>query len=105
MMMSQPTSAAWTMLSSSRGLAHSSSIRRPAARQMLSASRISGIGSRPVSAMRPANTETTDGAPPSSARATSRTCSSVQIAVTFSFTPAPASSRDQLGASARAWCW
>ena len=43
--------------------------------------------------MRPANTETTDGAPPASACATSRTCSSVQMAVTFSFTPAAASSR------------
>ena len=29
---------------------------------------MSGTGSRPVSAMRPANTETTDGAPPPSAR-------------------------------------
>ena len=43
--------------------------------------------------MRPANTEITEGAPPASAAATSRTWSSVQIAVTFSFTPAAASSR------------
>ena len=53
---------------------------------------MSGTGSRPVSAMRPANTDTTDGAPPSSACATSRTWSSVQMAVTFSFTPAADSS-------------
>ena len=47
-----------------------------------------GIGSRPVSAIRPAKTDTTEGAPPLRASAVSRTCSSVQIAVTLSFTPA-----------------
>ena len=44
---------------------------------MVTASAMSGMGSRPVSAIRPANTETLDGAPPDTAPATSRTCSSV----------------------------
>src|SRR5260221_9674704 len=44
---------------------------------------IMGTGSRPVSATRPANTDTFEAAPPCSALPTARTCSSVIIAVTF----------------------
>ena len=51
------------------------------------AAAIIGTGSRPVSAMRPANTDTTVAAPPLTARHTSRTWASVIRAVTLSFTP------------------
>ena len=54
--------------------------------------RISGIGSTPVSAMRPANTDTTDGTSGLRASATPATCFSVNSAVTLSLTlaaPAP----------------
>ena len=57
-MMWQPISSPWKMLSTSRGLAHSNSAFGRGLR-IFSASAISGTGSRPVSAMRPANTETT----------------------------------------------
>ena len=60
-MMWQPTSSAWKMFSSSRGLAQSSSAFGFAA-QICAASRMSGTGSTPVSAMRPAKTETMAGA-------------------------------------------
>ena len=62
---------------------------------------MSGTGSRPVSAMRPAKTETTDGAPPDKALAVPLTCSSVQIAVTLSFTPLAASSATSGSADSR----
>ena len=51
-----------------------------------------GIGSRPVSAIRPAKTEMTDGGPPASSLATiSSTWASVRSAVTLSLTPRLAS--------------
>ena len=53
---------------------------------------MSGTGSTPVSAMRPAKTETTEGTAGLSASATPATCLSVRIAVMFSFTPCFASS-------------
>ena len=91
-MIAQPDSCAWKMFSTSRVLAQSSSAlgwpynRAPHARS-------NGIGSTPVSAMRPAKTETTDGTAGFSASATSATCVSVSRAVTFNFTPAWPSSR------------
>jgi hypothetical protein len=48
----QPISCAWKILRSSRGLAQITSIP-PAALQAVTACFMSGIGSRPVSAMRP----------------------------------------------------
>ena len=62
----QPIASAWTTLSSSRGLAQISSARG-AARMISSASRMIGIGSRPVSAIRPAKTEMQLGAPSATA--------------------------------------
>ena len=44
-------------------------------------------GSRPVSAMRPAKTETHEGAPPRSLATMSRTWTSVITAVTFTLMP------------------
>src|SRR6266536_1783011 len=82
----QPTSSAWKMLRSSRGLAHSNS----ALGRFASASRHSrmcGIGSIPVSAMRPANTETIAGVSRLSVSATSATCAMVMTAVTLSKIP------------------
>ena len=57
-MMWQPMASAWKMFSSSRGLAQISSALGPVAQQLARAAAMSGTGSRPVSAMRPANTET-----------------------------------------------
>ena len=48
---------------------------------------MSGSGSTPVSAMRPANTDTTEGTAGLSASATPCTCSRVSRAVTLSLTP------------------
>ena len=97
-MMWQPTASAWKTFSSSRGLAQISSAWGRACNSS-TARFISGTGSRPVSAIRPAKTET--NAPTSSARlsTTRATCSSVRIAVTFSFTPAAESrrTRESLG--------
>jgi hypothetical protein len=56
------------------------------ARSSSMASVIKGRGSRPVSRMRPANTDMFEGAPPFSAATASRTCYSVRMAVTFTFT-------------------
>ena len=58
------------------------------AAQIFAASAMRGTGSTPVSAMRPAKTETIAGVSGSSALTTSRTCCSVRMAVMFSFTPA-----------------
>ena len=55
--------------------------------------------------MRPANTETQDGAPLEAAPTTSRTWSSVISAVTFSLTPAVREAADQSGARTLAACW
>ena len=57
-MMWQPQASAWTTLSTSRGLAQSSSAFGSGFRIAATDSVISGTGSTPVSAMRPANTET-----------------------------------------------
>ena len=65
-MMWQPTESAWRRLSTSRGLAHSSSLRGIVGED-LAAAAISGTGSRPVSAIRPANTETMAAHVPASA--------------------------------------
>ena len=93
-MMWQPIASAWKMLSSSRGLAQISSTFGYG-RSSSTAAAMSGTGSRPVSAMRPAKTETQAGAPPASAAPTSRTWSSVSIAVTFTLTPARGERADQ----------
>src|SRR5436305_599900 len=61
-MMWQPMASAWMMFSSSRGLAQISS-DRGAAFRISTHSDMIGTGSRPVSAIRPAKTETHDGAP------------------------------------------
>src|SRR2546425_12351931 len=55
--------------------------------------RIIGIGSLPVSAMRPANTDTMASTDGDSTSATVATCCSVMIAVTFTLTPAATRSR------------
>ena len=52
-----------------------------------------GIGSRPVSAMRPANTETYAAAPGARHSITSSTCATVMSAVTLTFTPSATSRR------------
>src|SRR3546814_3506163 len=86
-MMWQPIASAWTMFSSSRGLAHSSSAfgrDRRMSRHWV----ITGIGSRPVSAMRPANTDTIAGVGGSRASATAATWAGGMSAVTFTTTPA-----------------
>ena len=64
-MMWQPIESAWTMFSTSRGLAQISSTCGRRARSS-SADAIIGTGSRPVSAMRPAKTETYPPGPPAS---------------------------------------
>src|SRR6185436_463385 len=74
------------MFSSSRGLAQITSILELADR-MPTAVDINGAGSRPVSAIRPANIEMKADAPPDKAPANSRTCSKVNTAVTLTFTP------------------
>ena len=55
-----------------------------------------GTGSRPVSAMRPANTEMHERAPPRTASTTSWTCRSDMTAVTLSLTPSCDSRRTRL---------
>ena len=60
---------------------------------MLTAWAISGTGSTPASAMRPAKTETNEGAPSLTAVAISSTWASVNSAVTFTLTPYSESSR------------
>src|SRR2546427_13291553 len=50
--------------------------------------RIIGIGSLPVSAIRPAKTDTMAGTDGDSTSATAATCCSVMMAVTFTLTPA-----------------
>ena len=68
------------MFRSSRGLAQMISCLSNAEHNATAAD-IIGTGSRPVSAIRPANTETFDGAWFSNAPLTSRTCSIVKITV------------------------
>src|SRR3546814_12172352 len=85
-MMWQPIASAWTMFSSSRGLAHSSSAfgrDRRMSRHWV----ITGIGSRPVSEMRPAHTDTIAGVDGLRASATAATWAGVMIAVTITTTP------------------
>ena len=65
-MMWQPISWAWKMLRSSRGLAPDQLGVRRGVRSS-SAAFMSGTGSRPVSAMRPANTEMIAGVAPARA--------------------------------------
>ena len=48
---------------------------------------MSGTGSTPASAIRPAKIDRYDGAPPATAAVISSTWASVNIAVTFTFTP------------------
>ena len=103
-MMWTPTSSACRMLSTSRGLAHSSSSFGSWA-SAASASVISGIGSRPVSAIRPAKTETTWPGPPSDAAATASTWAVVISAVTLRCTPSADSSRITLVAGHALRCW
>ena len=67
----QPLCSAWKMLSTSRTLAQSNSALGWSAR-IARLARITGIGSTPVSAMRPAKTETTEGTAGLSAAATVR---------------------------------
>src|SRR5438128_2548913 len=74
------------MLSSSRGLAQISS-RLGADFKISTAADMSGTGSLPVSAMRPANTEMQQGVLAATHIETSRTCSSVITAVTFTLIP------------------
>ena len=57
-MMWQPIWSAWTMLSTSRGLAQISSTLGSGRRIVERLATMIGTGSTPVSAMRPANTET-----------------------------------------------
>ena len=64
-----------------------------------------GMGSRPVSAIRPANTETNAGGPPASVATVRSTCATVISAVTLSFTPVAGKALLQLGASSRPACW
>ena len=71
----QPIASAWTTFRTSRGLAQISSRCGCGARRS-SASVMIGIGSRPVSAMRPANTETKPAGPSASQLAASSTWSS-----------------------------
>ena len=89
-MMWQRIWSAWTTLSSSRGLAQMISMFRCGATTS-SAAFITGSGSVPVSAMRPAKTEMMDCGPPASARAMVCTWAIVRMAVAFTFTPRPAS--------------
>ncbi len=86
-MMWQPTASAWNTLSSSRGLAQISSAFGFAFMICTDFCMI-GIGSTPVSAMRPANTEMIAGVFASSRAVMRSTWSSVMTAVTLRATPA-----------------
>ncbi len=88
----QPTWSAWTTLRISRGEAQISS-DRGASSMMFTACAMIGIGSIPASAMRPAKTDTHEGAPSLTAAVISSTCAVVKSAVTFTFTPPSESSR------------
>lgn len=91
-MMSQPIASAWHTFNTSRGLAHSNSTSGLVLVSS-NASDISGTGSRPVSAIRPAKTDTTAPGVVSSARTTVLTCGSDRMAVTFNRRPSAESSR------------
>jgi hypothetical protein len=86
-MMWQPIASAWKMFRSSRGLAQMSSAFGRA-RMTFTDSAMIGTGSRPVSAIRPANTEMIAESPGRRHSVTCFTCSRESNAVTFSFTPA-----------------
>ena len=93
----QPTASAWNTFSNSRGLAQiSSAFGRP--RSSSTERVMTGTGSTPVSAIRPANKDTNDATVGESTFAISATCDSVRMAVTFNCTPAFAS-RDTSGAA------
>src|SRR5215831_10364882 len=91
-MMWHPTWSAWTRFSTSRGLAQISSARGAAARMSTERAMI-GIGSTPASAIRPANTDTYEGAPSLTASVISSTWAVVNSAVTLTLTPLSDSSR------------
>src|SRR5579863_6374037 len=75
------------MFSTSRGLAQITSVAGDVAARYRTLSATIGIGSRPVSAIRPAKIDTSDGAPPESAAADAATCRTVKTAVTLIRTP------------------
>lgn len=89
--MSHPHSLAWNKFNTSRTLAHNSSAFGNSSSSTLLAVMI-GTGSLPVSAMRPAKTETTAGTSRCKTAATLLTCFNVKIAVTFNWTCSSASS-------------
>ena len=64
-----------------------------------------GIGSRPVSAIRPAKTETTWPGPPCEAAATVSTWATVISAVTLRWTPSAESSRITSSLEHALRCW
>jgi hypothetical protein len=80
------------MFKTSRGLAQMSSSPGKAERISTDAA-MSGIGSTPASAIRPAKTETKLDAASAKASATVRTCRVVINAVTFSLRPSATRSR------------
>src|SRR6185312_15436716 len=88
-MMWQPIWSAWKMLSNSRGLAQISSWLGYGF-IISTAADISGTGSRPVSAINPANPDNQLGIKSAKAAETSRTCESVKSAVTLILTLARA---------------
>src|SRR5262249_21418366 len=90
----QPISSACTTLSISRGLAQISS-RLGCGAIISSARHISGTGSRPVSARRPAKTEMNLDEPAASHSAAQATWSSVSSAVTFRWMPSAARRRSR----------
>src|SRR5712692_7656421 len=80
------------MLNTSRGLAHSSrALGFP--ESALAERRMIGTGSLPVSAIRPANTDTIAGTEGDKTSATLITCCSVISAVTLTLTPAATNAR------------
>src|SRR5579864_1433919 len=75
------------MFSNSRGLAQITSVAGDAVARYRTLSATIGTGSRPVSAIRPAKIDTSDGAPPARAAADAATCWTVKTAVTLIRTP------------------